>query len=276
MRTWYIEDAGGGCRAFSEVLVLVSEEPLEIYSATVPLTWEEKISLEEMACRLVIDMMKKARVSKQDKILVCSGNIFHTLHRWLEEENYNWSTAKMDGLAHEVAEDVFYRQLIKEGVPKEYRLTGRDYSSFYRNIENWVKEQPNSHCYWKDREARRKPAELRYKLKHTLRHKRFCRSCHRVILPYSPVVEHRFRQQGKRYRHFYHPHCSPFIPLVGQLNYATGRFQGQAIEGLIIPFPEKESSPCPHCGQPLVPGQPTFYGYAGKQLVYGHTRCLGV
>lgn len=136
-----------------------------------------------------------------------------------------------------------------------------------------MREQPNGDCYWKDREVRRKPAELRFKLKNTYAQKRFCRSCRRIILPYSPVVEHRFRDQGKRYRHYYHPHCSPFIPLAGQLDYATGWLKGHSIDGLIIPF-AGENAPCPLCGQPLMAGQPTFYGYTNNQLVYGHPQCL--
>lgn len=274
MRTWYIEDAGGGCRAFYEVLVLVSEKPREIHCAKVPITWNEKISLEEMAAQLVIDMMKKAGVTKTDRVLVCSGNIFHTLHQWLEEENYNWSTAKMDGLAHQAAEDAFYYQLVKLGVPKEYRLKGRDYCTFYRNIENWVKKQPNQQRYWKDREVRYKPAKQRYRWKNTFASMRLCLHCKKPILPYSLLVEHRFRHQGKRYRHYYHPECTPVTPLTGKLEYVKGNINGQEIRGLILPF-QQPTAPCPICSRPLLTGKPTFYGYAGKKLVYGHTHCLG-
>ncbi|MEG6616528.1 hypothetical protein V6C27_08870 [Peptococcaceae bacterium 1198_IL3148] len=273
MRTWYIEDAGGGCQAFSEVLVLVSEEPQEIYTVEVPITWDEKIGLEEVACKLVIDMMKKAGVTKEDQVLVCSGNVFHTLHQWLEQEGYNWSTSKMDGLAHNVAENAFYQQLIKAGVPPEFKLEGRDYRSFYHNVETWVKEQSDGTKYLKDREARQKPAEQRYKLKSTFSKSRKCRGCGGIIKAYSPLVEHRFREQGKRHRHYYHPECSPVEPLKCNLEYATATMDGNQVQGLLLPF-KSEASPCPVCGQPIKPGEKIFYGYLDEQLVYGHIGCF--
>ena len=119
MRQWYVEDAGGGCRAFSEIVVLVSEDPREIYWSAVPLTWSDNLSLEEVVCQQVITLMSQAGVTKEDQILVCSGNIFFGFHRWLNDHNYLWETAKMDGLAHEVAESLFSAQINAAGFPEE-------------------------------------------------------------------------------------------------------------------------------------------------------------
>jgi len=47
VKVWYVEDAGGGCRAFSEVLVLVCEDPEEIYTSQMPLTWESDLTCEQ-------------------------------------------------------------------------------------------------------------------------------------------------------------------------------------------------------------------------------------
>lgn len=273
MRTWYIEDAGGGCQAFSEVLVLVSEEPREIHTAEVPITWDEQIGLEEVACRLVIDMMEKAGVTKEDQVLVCSGNIFHTLHQWLEQEGYNWSTAKMEGLAHDAAEDAFYQQLVKAGVPVEFKLEGRDYRGFYHNVETWVREHPNGSKYLKDREARRKPAEQRFKLKSTFSKSRKCRSCGGIIKAYSPLVEHRFREKGKRHRHYYHPECTPVEPLNNDLEKAIATIGDQKVPGLILPF-KSEPAPCPLCGEDIKAGERVFYGYLNGVLIYGHLDCF--
>lgn len=274
MRTWYIEDAGGGCRAFSEVLVLVSEKPQKIYTARMPLTWKEEISMEEIACRLVINMMKKAGVTKNDRVLVCPGNIFHTLHQWLENNGYNWSTAKMDGLAHDAAEEAFYQQLVESGVPGEYKLQGRDYRTFYRQVEEWVKQQPDPSKYWKDREARKKPAEARYRLKNTFGRPRKCRKCGKKIKPYSPMVEHRVRKNGRKYRRYFHPRCSPVEPMKGKLDYAVVKFDDKTITGLVLPCGEETT--CSLCGEPIKPGNKTFYGYMGEKLVYGHMDCFEI
>ncbi|WP_031518026.1 hypothetical protein [Desulfofalx alkaliphila] len=272
MRTWYIEDAGGGCRAFSEVLVLVSEEPQEVYSVKLPLTWNEDIGMSEMACRLMIGLMKKAGVSKSDRVLVCSGNIFHTLHQWLEKEGYNWETAKMDGIAHHSAEEAFYKQLVEAGVPANFKLEDRDYRTFYRQVEKWVKSQPDPARYWKDREARMAPAKTRYRLRNTFARPRKCHKCKGKILPYSPMVEYRLRHKGKKTRHYFHPACSPMEPYKGKLDYATVKVDGQEVEGIILPC--KEESPCPVCGRPIKAGERAFYGYLGDILVFGHLPCL--
>lgn len=272
MRTWYIEDAGGGCQAFSEVLVLVSEEPREVYTAKLPITWDEEVGMEEMACRLVIELMEQAGVTKTDRVLVCSGNIFHTLHQWLEKEGYNWEAAKMDGLAHQSAEDAFHLQLVEAGVPKIFRLEERDYRTFYRQVEKWVREQPHPNMYWKDRDARQKPAEARYRLRNTFSRPRRCRKCKKPVRPYSPLVEHRVRQKGKKYRHYYHPQCSPVEPLKGRLVFATASFEGNQVEGLILPL--REETPCPVCGNSMAAGERIFYGYLDNTLVFGHRDCL--
>ena len=135
MKTWYVEDAGGGCLAFSEVLVLVCENPQEIYTARVPLTWEDDLTLEQMVSRLVIKMMEEAGVTKNDQLLVCSGNIFNDFHQWLTEEGYQWNYHKMDGLAHEVAEQTFYQQILDAGFPAFVHPSPGNYRLYYSFVE---------------------------------------------------------------------------------------------------------------------------------------------
>ncbi|RYD06275.1 hypothetical protein N752_05125 [Desulforamulus aquiferis] len=117
--TWYVEDAGGGCRAFGEVVVLVCEETREIYSARIPVTWTNKMGWEELVCQLMLGLMKEAQATSEDKYLVCSGNIFNVYHNWLKEHNYNWETHKMDGLAHEAAEGEFHRMVVEAGFQRK-------------------------------------------------------------------------------------------------------------------------------------------------------------
>ena len=57
-------------------------------------------------------MMLNARVARDDYLYVCSGNIFHAFHSWLNENKYNWELSKIDGLAHERAEYLFTARLL--------------------------------------------------------------------------------------------------------------------------------------------------------------------
>ena len=138
MKEWQVEDAGGGCRAFSEVIVLACPKTGEIYSSTIPLTWDDGTSLEEKACSKLIQMMLNARVARDDYLYVCSGNIFHAFHSWLNENKYNWELSKIDGLAHERAEYLFHCQAVAAGFPDKIHLVDRNYRDYYRAVEKWV------------------------------------------------------------------------------------------------------------------------------------------
>lgn len=273
MKIWHVEDAGGGCRAFGEVVVLVCEETREVYSARIPVTWTNKMGWEELVCQLMLGLMKEAKATSEDKYLVCSGNIFNVYHNWLKDHNYNWETYKMDGLAHDAAEGEFHRMVVETGFPEDIKLEDRDYRSYYTRIEQWVSaESDRKKLYWKDREVRKKPTQPRYILKSTMGRLRICRGCNQKIAPFSPAVELKLRQEGKKFRYFYHPECSPAKPLKSQLNQIEVAWNGNKLTGVIVPCPE--TIHCAICGQPVEPGQKTFYGYENNLLVCGHPGCF--
>lgn len=272
MKTWYVEDAGGGCRAFGEVVVLVCEETGEIYSARVPITWSNKMGWEELVCQLMINLMEQAPVTPADKLLVCSGNIFHTYHHWLTEHNYAWGTHKMDGLAHEAAESAFHQWVMEAGFPDATGLVERDYRRYYHKIEQWVFSDPERQSLIKDRQVRKKPAQPRYILKSNFHITRTCRKCRNSIQPFTPMVEQRFRADGKKHRYYFHVHCAPNKPVKSQLVKLTVLLGGQNLTGIVIPCPEE--TVCTICQEPLPPGTTAFYGYDRETLICGHPDCF--
>lgn len=272
MRRWYVEDAGGGCKAFSEILVLVSEEPEEIYTARVPLTWSDKQSLEEVVCSILIDLMERAKVRKTDFIYVCSGNIFHAYHKWLAENGYIWEYAKMEGLAHEVAEKEFYNQMVAAGFPPHIQLIDRNYRDFYRLVEDWITQEPERQCFVKDRTVRQKPIETRYVLKSNYARTHRCSGCRKEIKPYIPMVEYKARVNGKRQRRYYHPECSPVNPIKCRLTTMEGIWQGDKITGVILPC--RTELNCMSCNKPVSNGEAVFYSYVNDLLIHGHKECF--
>jgi len=273
LKEWQVEDAGGGCRAFSEVVVLVCEQTGEIYSSRLPLTWEDGTSLEEKTCSMLIIMMTQAGVFKDDRLLVCSGNIFHAFHNWLTENGYNWETSKIDGLAHDTAEESFHRQVVEAGFPDEIHLVERNYRDYYRVIEDWVAEDPLRHIFYKNREVRRKPAETRYLLKSNGGHARSCLHCRKKIMPYTPVVVYRTNENSRKIRRYFHPACTPVSPLKSTLETLIVNWNASRIEGVILNSNEDKRI-CAACGQPITPGERTFYGYLDGQIIIGHPTCF--
>lgn len=273
MKEWQVEDAGGGCRAFSEVVVLVCEQTGEKYFSLLPLTWEDGSSMEEKACSLIVSMMNRAGVTGDDRLLVCSGNIFHAFHNWLDENGYNWEKSKIDGMAHDVAEEIFHRQVINAGFTEEIQLVERNYRDYYRVIEEWVAGDPLRHIFYKNREVRRKPAETRYLLKSNGSHTRSCLQCRKKIRPYTPVVVYRSRENGRRIRRYFHPACTPVTPLKSTLETSIITWNTSRIEGVILNFNEKDRV-CPVCGQSITTGERTFYGYLNDRMVAGHLACF--
>lgn len=274
MKEWQVEDAGGGCRAFSEVLVLVCEKTGEIYSSSLPLTWEDGFSMEEKACSILHEMMATAGVSKDDYIQVCSGNIFNAYHNWLEENGYNWDKVKIDGIAHDIAEEKFHQQIVEAGFPINTRLEERNYREYYRIIEKWVSEDPLRHVFFKDYEVRRKPAETRYLLKSNGGHTRTCKTCRKKIMPYTPIVVYRYRDKGRKIRSYFHPACTPVEPLKSTLETQVVNWGTSSIEGVILVCNNQEKRVCSVCKKPLNAGERTFYGYHDDQVIAGHLCCF--
>ncbi|SFH17675.1 hypothetical protein SAMN05660649_04152 [Desulfotomaculum arcticum] len=272
MRSWYIEDAGGGCRAFSEVLVLVSEDPCLIYQRLMPLTWNNDITFEEMARLIVVEMMIEAEASHNDYFYVCSGNIFYGLHKWLTENGYNWETTKMDGLAHDVAESAFQKQLLLAGFPAGIKLEERNYRDFYRTVESWIKEDPTRKRFFKDMTVRRKPEQFRYILKGNSSHTRKCAKCQKKISAFSPIVQYRCRENGKKKNRYYHPECSPYKPHKNKLEEAHFLWMGSVVSGVVLPL--RKAAPCSVCGLELLPGTRAVHAGNGKKVICGHIECF--
>lgn len=273
MKEWHVEDAGGGCRAFSEVLVLVCEESREIFATALPLTWDDGFSLEEKACNQLTGLMEKAGVQKNDRLVVCSGNIFNTFQHWLTESGYTWDIGKMDGLAHDLAEYFFHTQAVQAGFPPELQLVERNYREYYSLIEKWIGADPGLQVFWKDRKVRRKPAETRYILKCNGGHSRSCQQCRQKIRPYSPVVVYRYRENGHRIRRYFHPACTPVTPLKSTLETFVANWNASRFEGVILNARDEKRT-CLICGQVVGPGDRTFYGYIDDQLIVGHPACF--
>ncbi|MCL6559544.1 MAG: hypothetical protein K6U74_12250 [Firmicutes bacterium] len=273
MKEWHVEDAGGGCRAFSEVLVLVCENTGEVFFDLMPLTWSDGTSMEEKACQLLSSMMERAGVTREDRLLVCSGNIFHAYHNWLTEQGYNWEPSKIDGLAHNVAEEHFHRQASAAGFPEEIRLVERNYRDYYRVIEEWVKEDSLRAVHLKDMEVRRKPSETRYILKSNGGHTRSCMQCRKKIPAFTPVVVYRCRENGRKVRRYFHPDCSPVAPFKSTLETFIIKWGTFKIEGVILTS-NQEKRICAVCQQPILPGDRAFYGYAGDKIIAGHLCCF--
>ncbi len=272
MKTWYIEDAGGGCKAFSEVIVLVCEDPQEIYISQIPLFWEGLESLEEKVLQAALEIMQKAGVQKTDQLLVCSGNIFFALHEWLTQNQYNWETTKMEGLAHYTAEESFQQQLVKAGFPPYLKLAGREYREFYQIIEAWVRSDPQRKIYLKNQQIRRRERKNKYTLKANGYHATHCSKCHRIILPYSSMIEIHYRQRGKKIQKHYHLQCTPEQPK--KFNLITASLSLEESEFTAVQAKNREVESCYLCHKPLNKGEIAFFGYLKQKLIAIHPDCL--
>ena len=76
------------------------------------------------------------------KVEICSGHIFDVARLWLDEEGYNWSSAKIDGDLQVKIENAFSDYLVSVGVPEKIRKieVGRDQFMY---LFNWVRDDPD-------------------------------------------------------------------------------------------------------------------------------------
>ena len=92
---------------------------------------------------IIGELFEEMGISRETyKVEICSGHIFDVARLWLDEEGYNWKSAKIDGELQLKIENAFSDYLVSVGVPEKIRRieVGRDQFMY---LFNWVRDDPD-------------------------------------------------------------------------------------------------------------------------------------
>jgi hypothetical protein len=129
-----IDDAGGGCFIGPEVLVIHRLETKQTWYLIIPPQIIERV---EYATKLLKKAFKELKISPQEPVRLCRGEIFDGFQKFLEGRSYQVVREKVSDATDELAEVKFMQILHSYGFPKELALERRNYHKFYEMVALW-------------------------------------------------------------------------------------------------------------------------------------------
>jgi hypothetical protein len=98
---------------------------------------------QRLTAEIVSELFQEMGITRETyKVEICSGHIFDNARLWLDEEGYNWKSAKIEGDLQMKIENAFSDYLVSVGVPEKIRRieVGRDQFMY---LFNWVRDDPD-------------------------------------------------------------------------------------------------------------------------------------
>lgn len=145
------DDAGIGSPLLGEAFILRRVETDESVFGYFPLR-SDKSRLS-----LLQDLLIQINPTKDEKIILCQGNVFDSFQKYLIKENYIVERGKIIGKTNDLIEDYFYNLLLDIGLPKTISLSNRNYPSFYSSMLIWYKTFLKDSSFLKSSFLRQKP-----------------------------------------------------------------------------------------------------------------------
>ena len=128
------DDAGNGCPILGEVFVARRVETGENYKCFVE--YNQKIRKRAIS-KSLREILKEINPKKDEKIVLCRGNIFDSFHRYLKEKKYNVERGKIEGETNDLAEEFMINKLREIGLPESINAYNRDFAQFNTFVTTW-------------------------------------------------------------------------------------------------------------------------------------------
>ena len=113
-----IDDAGTGDLIGDAYVLFWRRETNTLLKKIIPLELYQQSDFNKLTQQHVIGLFKEAfselNVPKTEEILVCSGNVFDQARKFMEEEKYNFKTAKIEGYLQDQVEAAYLTNIIEE------------------------------------------------------------------------------------------------------------------------------------------------------------------
>lgn len=137
-----IDDAGSGSLIGGTGIGILRTETEEYIFKIIPRHFFQNPNFAQKryqtyVIKIVKYTLKRLKVDKNEKILVCRGYIFDQLRNWLTAEGYNWESTKIVGFLQNSVENSFNEYVIDLGLPKNFVQHARYAFGFHRLLK-WV------------------------------------------------------------------------------------------------------------------------------------------
>ncbi len=129
-----IDDAGGGCFLGPEVLVIHNLTTSQVYYLMIP---PQIIQRVPYATKILKKAFRDLKISKNEPIKLCRGEIFDLFQNYLTEKGYQVVREKVSSQTDALAEQHFMEILYSYGLPRNVRLQERNYQGLYELVGYW-------------------------------------------------------------------------------------------------------------------------------------------
>ncbi|NLT95212.1 MAG: hypothetical protein GXW85_06690 [Clostridia bacterium] len=190
-----IDDAGSGSLIGGTGIGILNTDNNRYYFRVVPLKYYQtdlfqKKAYQDYVVKIVQDAFREMNIDKTHQIEVCQGYMFDKLRVWLEQNNYQWKSTKIEGPLQIMVEESFNQYVIDLGLPPAFIKHARFAFGFHRLLK-WV---------FADFDNRKKLCKTQWKswqkwsntkkniYLNTLTQPDYCLKCGKKIKPPSEVI----------------------------------------------------------------------------------------
>jgi len=190
-----IDDAGSGSLIGGTGIGILNTDNNKYYFEIIPLKFYQthlfqKKAYQDYVIKIVERSFSKLGVEKSQQIEICQGYMFDKLRNWLDANNYQWRSTKIEGPLQIKVEESFENYVIDLGLPKPFIKHARFAFGFHRLLK-WVfadlenrkklcKTQWKSWQKWGNVEKKIYPSQLKYP--------DYCLKCGKRINPPLEVI----------------------------------------------------------------------------------------
>jgi len=137
-----IDDAGSGSLIGGTGIGILNTENNQYYFEVIPLEFYQtqlfsQKAYQDYVIKIVKYGFRKLQVNKSHFIEVCQGYMFDKLRYWLDKNNYQWKSTKIEGPLQLKIEESFNQYVISLGLPKAFIKHARYAFGFHRLLK-WV------------------------------------------------------------------------------------------------------------------------------------------
>lgn len=137
-----IDDAGSGSLIGGTIIGAMRCETKEYHYKLIPLelynyeNFKQKKYLDSVI-DITKDLIDLLDISKDEEILVCRGYMFDNLRKWLKENNYTFTSTKINNPLQDVIEKSFEDYTLSLGFPKKI-ISYTKYPFHFHRILKWI------------------------------------------------------------------------------------------------------------------------------------------
>lgn len=137
-----IDDAGSGSLVGGTCIGILRKETGEFYHEILPIQLFKDANFINKVyvyytTKIVMNALRRLHMKKNEKILICQGYMFEDTRKYLAQNNYNFSSSKIEDPLQSLIEKTFEDYTVSLGLPREF-IAYTKYPFHFHRLLKWV------------------------------------------------------------------------------------------------------------------------------------------